>query len=97
MKFKCENCGDVDYVLLDGYRAGDRLLEGVMFEIKVKHEKYQDILAVDVQDKEYMKGLNRKKWEILVLEDALEDIKNNGCCSMICPKCNESEVILFEE
>lgn len=35
-QFKCPGCGEThDYALLDGYHVGDRLLEGVMFEIRI--------------------------------------------------------------
>jgi len=97
MKFKCDNCGDVEYVLIDGHHVGDRFLEGVMFEIKIDHEKFRDMIITEVQDKEYMKSLNRKKWEKSMLEYAIEDIRDNGCCTMICPSCNNSEVIQFKE
>jgi len=99
MKFVCDNCGEVDHVLIDGHHVAERFLEGIMFEIRIKHEKFQDKVIAVAQDKYYFKdsGLSISKWEKEMLEYAIEDIKDNGCCTMICPKCNSSEVILFEE
>lgn len=101
MKFVCDNCGEVDHVLMDGYGVGDRLLEGVMFKITVKKEKFQETLIakVDEQGEAYFKsnGISAKKWEKEMTEDAQLSHESDGCCLMICPKCMEDQVIDIKE
>jgi hypothetical protein len=101
MKITCENCGEVDHVLMDGYNVGDRLLEGVMFEIRVKKEKFQEVLVakLDEQGQAYFKnnGISAKKWEKEMTDDARSSYESDGCCLMICPKCEEDQVITITE
>jgi hypothetical protein len=92
MRFKCDNCGDVDHVLVDGYHIGDRFLEGVLFEITITSKGSFESKVSDI-DYFINSGLSVKKWEKLAMEYASEDCIDNGCCSMICPLCNDSEVI----
>lgn len=80
MKFNCDNCGPLEYALFDGYGIGDRLLEGVKFEIRPKGKKYE--ARTGENDKEYMSDLNEAKWLkkiALAVED--DDI-------LECPKCH---------
>jgi hypothetical protein len=101
MKFICQNCGEVDHVLMDGYDVGDRLLEGVMFKITVKKEKFQETLTAHVQDqdKSYFTDnhISIKKWEKEMTEDAKLSMDEDGCCMMYCPKCNDNQVIDITE
>jgi len=48
--------------LIDGYSFGDRLLEGVMFEIKFNNN--DEVISVEVQEsaKGYFENLNQEKW-----------------------------------
>lgn len=82
MKFQCENCGKVDYALLDGYNVGDRLLEGVMFEIRcINNNIYQAQVTKDCA--EYFEDLNKQKWIKAMEEYAAEtDVFE-------CPECGE--------
>lgn len=32
--FECDSCGPIEFVLVDGYDVGDRILEGVKFELR---------------------------------------------------------------
>jgi len=41
--FKCEQCGPINCAYLDGYRVGDRLLEGVTFIIR--HTGFEGLTA----------------------------------------------------
>ena len=45
---------------IDGYLVGERLLEGVMFEIRIVGKKFK--AKVIDQYKEYFETLNTKKW-----------------------------------
>lgn len=77
MSFKCDKCGDLDYVLFDGYPFGDRMLEDVMFR------RYNDGHVEINSDDAYWQKLNSKMW----LETAKEwsDDLDIGTC----PKCKE--------
>lgn len=61
MILKCDNCGDIEYVLVDGYHFGDRLLESVMFMVKDNNGEPQ-VMGVTDDCKEYFSDLNQKKW-----------------------------------
>lgn len=78
--FKCEDCGDVKMVTLDGYAIGDRLLEGVMFNItKRKNGTFKAVFAEP--DSRYVQGLNKRKWEKDMAEYAAEtDVFACGTC-----------------
>lgn len=84
MKLSCENCGTLEYALIDGYKFGDRLLEGVMFKI-AGGEKVKATLA-DGNDDAYFKnqGISKKKWLIAAVAYAIEDAD-----SLECPICKE--------
>lgn len=96
MKFVCEQCGEVDHVLMDGYGVGDRLLEGVMFKITIKKENL--IAHVQDEDKSYFTNnhISIKKWEKEMTDDAKESYENDGCCLMVCPRCEQDQVINIE-
>jgi hypothetical protein len=84
----CEGCGALEYVLIDGYDIGDRLLEGVMFEIRQVNGKYTATTRADSKD--YMADLNEKKWLKAMREYAAETD------TATCPKCH-GEVAMNEE
>lgn len=80
--FKCDKCGDLDYVLMDGYPFGDRLLEGVMFEVRVD-AKGKFSVKIDKDSAAYFSDLNQAKW----LKAAKEYAKKNDIWT--CPKCSD--------
>ena len=82
--FKCHNCGDIDYVLLDGYSVGDRLLEGVMFEIRRDGQGYK--INVSAEDANYFSDLNEQKWLAKILKYA------SSTDYVTCPKCSSGDV-----
>ena len=61
MKYKCDVCGEVDYAILDGYSVGDRILDGVKFEIRFQGDK-PVATAVTKDCVHYFEQLNQKKW-----------------------------------
>lgn len=79
-KLKCDNCGEIDYVLVDGYDFGDRLLEGVMFEIRIVKGKYKAQVKKDCAS--YFDDLNTKKW-LSECEFYAEELD-----VATCPKCD---------
>ena len=84
MELKCDNCGVIDCVLVDGYAIGDRLLEEVYFKIEDKDGKPHSIGVID-ECKDYFDGFNRDKW-LLAMEAHCQDLDYAEC-----PKCG-SEV-----
>lgn len=80
--FKCDTCGPVDHVLLDGYPVGDRLLEGVLFEIRFTKNGKSYTASTTKDDAEYMSQLNVKRWR----KEMVEYAKGTDIAS--CPKCD---------
>ncbi len=89
LEFNCEDCGDLDYVLINGYDFGDRLLEGVMFR------GFPDgHVEIDPEGAEYFKDLNQKKW----LKEAkrhFAEVMEMGD-EVTCPKCKDDVAVLAE-
>ena len=82
-KLACEKCGDLDYVLLDGYAFGDRLLEGVKFRVSPGVTKNGLKVVIDPGSAAYFADLNQEKW----LREARQYAK--GMDFGECPKCGE--------
>jgi hypothetical protein len=91
--FKCETCGDVPLVLVDGYAVGDRLLEGVMFEIRRPGKVF--LATPDGEAMAYMRsaGISVSKWSAAVAQDVTESA-SEGEAFGACPKCGEDVEIL---
>ena len=101
MKLFCEDCGELDYILLNGYTIGDRVLEDVMFVFVLKKGNivladkcvlYDNKFTTWKQDS-YLKTLNDKYW--------LKQIKSAGSPKpelelFECPKCHDSDIITFK-
>lgn len=81
-KFDCENCGSQDYALIDGYFFGERILEGVNFEVRVSMEGSFSV-KVDPQSEPYFEKLNKKKW----LKEAKAYVEQNDVFT--CPVCGD--------
>lgn len=77
--FKCDDCGDLEYVLIDGYGFGDRQLEGVSFVVSIEDGEKKVVVCKD--DKDYCKTLNMKHW----LEEAHKYVNEEDFAE--CPKC----------
>jgi hypothetical protein len=91
MKFECEDCGPIEYIEVDGYHVGDRLLEDVMFRVIPDGEhpviagKPVNRVEVEPDAVPYFSELNEQLWLRRVLEYAEE---GGGHC----PKCK----VVFE-
>ena len=87
MRFsECESCGKIpEMTLINGYNFGDRLLEGVMFEIVLDKGKPK-CLGVAAEYENYFSNLNQKKWMKEAEREAMET-------DMDCPICG-SEIYL---
>ena len=83
--FKCEGCGKThEYALIDGYHVGDRLLEGLKFEIRIEDDgtfTTQDPKGYEA----YLEGLNMPLWRARVVEYA----KKQDLFTCPNPKCRE--------
>ena len=86
MQFDCEHCGKVDHALLDGYDFGDRLLEGVMFEVRVADD---GTISIQVQEKHrsYFSQLNEQMW-LEAAKERAEEILSDPGDGFYCPKCH---------
>ncbi len=86
--FYCELCNkNLDFVLLDGYNVGDRLLEGVLFKIFQKKDGSYKVELYNKDDQAYCKNLNMRKWLKEIKEFASEtDIAT-------CPNCGWDIII----
>ncbi len=82
MELKCDKCGKIDRVLVDGYSVGDRLLEGVMFEV-ADSDGHPVAVGVTERYQAYFETLNREYWFSLI-EDFCQDLDVAEC-----PKCGD--------
>ena len=83
MHFVCDGCGRLEYILIDGYGFGERMLEGVMFRVSV--DENGGFLATPILGwhHPYLRTLNREYWE----NEALCYAKENDIAE--CPKCGQ--------
>ena len=79
--FHCEDCGELNSILVDGYAVGDRLLEGVMFRVSCQKDGSLKA-AVMQEDVEYMDRLNAPRW----CKEVADHITNDEYIAE-CPKC----------
>jgi hypothetical protein len=93
MKIICENCGEIEHGLYDGYGVAERLLEGVKFEVRIKKSKFKEEIVAKVQDqdKEYFKsnGISMSKWE----KEVADCVKDE---EVTCPHCKDDAYIVEE-
>lgn len=95
MKFKCDNCGDIDEAIIDGYEIGDKILEGVKFKVRKNDDGSCNVESVDDWDSDpYLIGLNKEYWIDLISKYCEnQDI-------FFCPHCHNDvipEDMLCEE
>ena len=79
-EFRCPTCGLLEYVLMEGYEVGDRVLLGVKFELSVVDGELS--VSVREKDRQYFEQLNQGKW----LRAAYECAKQVDIVT--CPKCS---------
>jgi hypothetical protein len=60
---------DTDTVVINGYNFGDRLLDGVLFSLKI----VDGGLEATMEEDNYTKGLNKPYWEEACLEWCIEN------------------------
>ena len=98
-KFTCEDCGELDYVLIDGYNVGDRVLEDVKF-VFYKLKNGDTILAENCilenghqhkwEEDSYLKTLNKEYWLKQITDFGSP---NPDMYEFECPKCGDSDCI----
>ena len=61
--FVCDKCGEIDHVIMDGYLIGDRILEGVKFDVRKTDGKFE--AKVQRSALPYLKRnhMDVEKWE----------------------------------
>jgi hypothetical protein len=97
MKLKCDVCGDIESAKVNGYNFGDRILEGVLFEVKVVGKKLKTT-EVEPSAKDYFKDLNEKKW-LKEANDYLRNILDSGRADdeLVCSKCGDQRVTVVND
>lgn len=78
--FNCDNCGEIECVLFNGYCVAERLLEDIMFEVRRLPEKIY-IANVAKTSEKFFDNFNQEKWLKRIAEFA------EGYDIATCPKC----------
>lgn len=94
--FQCPECDHVfDTFQVDGYPVGDRVLEGVMFNVQ-KQDDGTWTAKVAEPDNSYVRGLNIPMWNQAVAEyvrdaadDEIAECPNPECDYGIVPETDE--------
>lgn len=87
----CENCDKkLDFVYVDGYSFGDRLMEGILFKVKVVDNK-PECIGVSEDDEPYMTQFNWEHWKKRC-EEFCEDLD-----IATCPNCNYDVLVEDDE
>jgi hypothetical protein len=76
-QMKCDNCGEIECVLVDGYAVGDRMLEGVMFIVEDDNGKPK-VIGVTDECKAYFEDFNQKKF-IKAMQEYCKDLDVATC------------------
>lgn len=95
MKIFCDECGIIPKAHYDGYAFGDRMLEGVMFEVEVVGSELIT-KGVKPSNKDYFSDFNEKKW-LETANESLEDVVAEHGEGLNCPKSFRHEVILVND
>ena len=82
----CAKCGKIDKAMYDGYGVGDRLLEGVYFEVRYDVSGNLRVVRVTPSAADYFNGMNTSKW-LREIQHDLDDNENDGTLADIlrCP------------
>ena len=95
MKMFCDKCGYIEVAHFDGYGFGDRILEGVLFEVKVAGP---NLVTSDVEpiSRPYFNDLNRERW-IKAANESLEDVLDEAGIGLNCPADGNDVIILNDD
>jgi len=80
---KCDTCGELTHVLVDGYTIRDRVFEGVWFMVYFGNGKATHVTPLTKEDAEYLDDFNTKK----IYKEVMEFANNSDI--LICPTCRE--------
>ena len=87
----CDLCKkDLDFVYVSGYDFGDRLMETVMFKVKIKEGK-PHCFGVKAGQEKYMQKFNWEHWKS-ICEEYCEDLDIASC-----PTCGDDIVVEDEK
>lgn len=91
---KCPGCGTITKTLkFNGYSVGDRLLEGVIFVVKVEDNGNPKVIGVDKASKAYFSQLNEARW-ITEAQDYVDCMVDDVFAG--CPNC-EYDIIFSQD
>jgi len=82
----------IPYILIDGYPVGDRLLEGVLFQVSFD-SKNKIKVEIEPSCYEYFESLNKSKW-YKAIEGMFESMIDDKDFSWAaCCECSEEEYL----
>ena len=85
-KVICDGCGKMlDWIYVDGYSFGDRMMEDVRFKVKLANGKFE-CLEVEDDAKPYMVQFDWNHWK----KECEDFCRRNDIAE--CPKCGDQEV-----
>lgn len=84
----CDNKCNIDFIYVNGYDFGDRIMEGVKFKVRVVNGK-PECFGMDPDSEPYMVQFDWKYWK-QKCEDYCDDIDIAQC-----PQCKQD--ILVED
>lgn len=88
----CDGCGrKLDYVLVDGYGFGDKMMEGVMFKVRLSDSGWVCEGMKDKDTEAYMEQFNWDYWS----ERCEEFVAGDDVAE--CPYCGDQEVGIWDE
>lgn len=88
-----DNRISIDKAFVDGYNFGDRLLEGVIFQISLTEDKNDIIVKCGDDYLQYFESLNTKKW----LKEAKKYVLECPFDSLTSESDNEVELTGIEQ
>jgi hypothetical protein len=91
------DCGPIDFVIIDGYDIGDRVLEGVMFKVWCENEEVKiapvdkvkgEYKEISWEEDNYLCTLNKECW----MKSAIRYAKRLDIA--YCPKCGIDVLVI---
>lgn len=89
-QLSCKKCGNVRHVLVDGIVIGDRLLEGVMFQVSITKTGELEVIA-EAEDVDYLKRFDSE----YIFREIRRYVEESTCPIGECLHCKEE--VTFED
>ena len=69
--------------MIDGYDFGDRLMEGVMYNVSLNQDKTDINIEINEKYKDYFKMFNKNYWYKLAKNDVISQLDEFGVCDSV--------------